>query len=231
MKNELQIQKRHFSHNPTLANQSLSRTCLRALGPSCTQKKIAVYDKLAYTNYLMCSQAKGLDVDWTRTILDGLAMAAYFNLFAAAVALYKPRLMFPCYPPAIIKAAKEPPTKAENRSYWLWICFGELLPLLLYGAVSAVEDGTTGFRHLTLTGYVQWMIVNFCDLVFLDFWLIQKKAKQRFIIPGTEGHPGYGFKAWMKGYALPEHLLQWPFLMCPLMAAAQAGLGLLLQKI
>ena len=54
-------------------------------------------------------------MNWLRTILDGFAMAAYFNLFAAAVALYKPRLMFPCYPPAIIKAAKDPPTKAENR--------------------------------------------------------------------------------------------------------------------
>ena len=59
----------------------------------------------------------------------------------------------------------------------------------------------------------------------------KKKAKRRFVIPGTEGHPGYGFKAWMKGYALPEHLLQWPLLLCPLMAAAQAGLCLLLQKI
>lgn len=67
-------------------------------------------------------------MNWTRTILDGIAMAAYFNLFAAAVALYRPRLMFPCYPPAIIKAAKDPPTKAENRFYWLWICFGEWLP-------------------------------------------------------------------------------------------------------
>ncbi len=52
-------------------------------------------------------------MNWTRSILDGLAMAAYFNLFAAAAALCKPRLMFPCYPPAIIKAAKEPPTKRE----------------------------------------------------------------------------------------------------------------------
>ena len=77
-------------------------------------------------------------MNWTRTILDGLAMAAYFNLFAATVALYQPRLMFPSYPPAIIKAANRPPTREENRFYWLWICFGELLPLLLYGAVSAV---------------------------------------------------------------------------------------------
>ena len=78
-------------------------------------------------------------MNWTRTVLDGFAMAAYFNLFAGLVALYKPRLMFPGYPPAIIKAAKDPPTSAENRFYWIWICFGELLPLLLYGAVSTME--------------------------------------------------------------------------------------------
>lgn len=165
-------------------------------------------------------------MNWTRTILDGFAMAAYFNLFAAAVALYKPRLLFPCYPAAIVKEAKKPPTGAENRFYWLWICFGELLPLVLYGSFSAMERGIQGFGNLFLTGYIQWMIVNVCDLLFLDVWLIQKKAKHRFIIPGTEGHPGYGFKAWMKGYALPEHLLQWPLLLCPLLAAAQAGLCL-----
>ncbi len=94
-------------------------------------------------------------MNWTRTVLDGFAMAAYFNLFAGFVALYKPRLMFPCYPPAIIKAAKDPPTSAENRFYWLWICFGELLPLLLYGAVSTMEGGTPGFWPLALTGYIQ----------------------------------------------------------------------------
>ena len=170
-------------------------------------------------------------MNWLRTILDGLAMAAYFNVFAAAVALYNPRLMFPCYPADIIRDAPKPPTKAENRFYWLWICFGELLPLLLYGAVSTMEGGTTGFWPLALTGYIQWMMVNFCDLFFLDFWLIQGKAKAWFVIPGTEGHPGYGFKAWMKSYALPEHLLQWPLILCPLMAAAQAGLGVLMDML
>lgn len=170
-------------------------------------------------------------MNWTRTVLDGFAIAAYSNLFAGFVALYRPRLMFPCYLPAIIKAAKDPPTGVENRFYWLWICFGELLPLLLYGAVSTVEGGKTGFWVLVLRAYIQWMMVNFCDLFFLDFWLIQGKAKAWFVIPGTEGHPGYGFKAWMKSYALPEHLLQWPLILCPILAAAQAGLGLLLQKI
>ena len=108
---------------------------------------------------------------------------------------------------------------------------GELLPLLIYGAVSMAEGSTHGFWQMALTGYIQWMMINLCDLFFLDIFLIPKRAKRRFVIPGTEGHPGYGFKVWMKGYALPEHLLQWPLLLCPLMAAAQAGLCLLLQKI
>ena len=116
-------------------------------------------------------------MNWIRIILDGLAIAAYFNLFAAAVALYNPRLLFPCYPSAIIQAAPQPPTKEENRFYWLRICLGELLPLILYGALSAAERGTRGFWDL----------------------------------------------------ALPEHLLQWPLLMCPLAALLQAGLGLLLR--
>ena len=160
---------------------------------------------------------------WTRTILDGLAMAAYFNLFAATVALYQPRLMFPSYPPAIIKAANRPPTREENRFYWLWICFGELLPLLLYGAVSAVEGGTTGFWRLSLMGYIQWMMINIGDLLFLDVWLIQKKAKDRFVIPGTEGHPGYEFKDWMKGYALPAAAV-------PAHGGGSGGIGAVIAK-
>ena len=46
-------------------------------------------------------------MNWTRTILDGLAMAAYFNLFAASVALYQPRADVSLHPPAIIKAASQ----------------------------------------------------------------------------------------------------------------------------
>ena len=84
-------------------------------------------------------------MNWMRTILDGFAMAAYFNLFAAAVALYNPRLMFPSYPPAIIRSAPEPPSKAENRFYWLWIFFGELLPLLLYGQSVWWKGALMGF--------------------------------------------------------------------------------------
>ena len=47
-----------------------------------------------------------------------------------------------------------------------------------------------------------------------------EKAKRRFVIPGTEGHPGYGFKAWMKGYASAGASASVAALALPLMAAA-----------
>ena len=67
-------------------------------------------------------------MNWIRMVLDGIMMAAYFNLFAAAVALYDPRLMFPCYPSSIIKDAPEPPTKAENCFYVLDLFRGNAAP-------------------------------------------------------------------------------------------------------
>ena len=95
-----------------------------------------------------------MTVNWIRMVLDGFMMAAYFNLFAAAVAIYNPRLMFSCYPPSIIKDAPEPPTKGENRFYMRWTCFGEILPLIIYGSVSMIEGGTRGFGWMVLYGYI-----------------------------------------------------------------------------
>lgn len=87
-------------------------------------------------------------MNWMRTILDGFAMAAYFNLFAAAVALYNPRLMFPSYPPAIIRSAPEPPSKAENRFYWLWIFFGSFCP--------SCSTGQSVWWKGALMGFGRW---------------------------------------------------------------------------
>lgn len=84
-------------------------------------------------------------MNWMRTILDGFAMAAYFNLFAATVALYNPRLMFPSYPPAIIRDAAGTAAKADEPLLsWLLDLFWGAAPLLIYGAVSMVEGGHAG---------------------------------------------------------------------------------------
>ena len=55
--------------------------------------------------------------------------------------------------------------------------------------VSTVESGQQGFWRPGPDRYIQWMMVNFCDLFFLDFWLIQRKAESRFIILVRRGIP------------------------------------------
>ena len=65
---------------------------------------------------------------WIRTILDGLVMAAYFNLFAAAVALYNPRLMFPSYPPARSGMRRNRPQKRRTAYTGYGYVLGSIFP-------------------------------------------------------------------------------------------------------
>ena len=90
-----------------------------------------------------------------------------------------------------------------------------------------MEGGTTGFWPLALTGYIQWMMVNFCDLFFLDFWLIQRKAKSRYHGWGPKGTP-LRVQRVDERLALPEHLPSGRFDVPHPGGAAQAGLGLLI---
>ena len=138
-----------------------------------------------------------------------------------------PRYMMACYPAAIRNAVTQPQTKREKTIY-LWSMCAILLPLLAYGAASAATAGITGFWPLFWTGYVEWLMASLVDFFLLDMILFQT-CKSRMIVPGTEGHPGYGFKQWMCKLALPEHLLLWPLVMAPLCAAAQAELSLLMR--
>ena len=114
-----------------------------------------------------------------------------------------------------------------------WICFGEILPLIIYGAVSMIEGGTRGFNRYTYGAARLYPVADdrFCGPVFLRCLADPEKMQEAFIIPGTEGHPGYEFKVWMKSYALPEHLLQWALILCRVMALLQAGLGVLLVRL
>ena len=91
-------------------------------------------------------------MNWMRTILDGLAMAAYFNLFAASVALYQPRADV-----SLLSARHhEGGERTADRGRKPFLLALDLLwgvaALLLYGAVSTVEGGTIGFWRLALTG-------------------------------------------------------------------------------
>ena len=170
-------------------------------------------------------------MNWLRTILDGVAMTAYFNLFAAAVALYNPRLMFPCLPVGHYQGCAGTAHKS-----------GEPLLLavdLFWGAAAPFDlrrSQPGGRRNAGVLADGADRIYPVDDgkpvrPVFSGHLSYPEKGEAPFCHSGTEGHPGYGFKACMKNYALPEHLLQWPLILCPLMAAVQAGLGLIMNTL
>lgn len=165
-------------------------------------------------------------MNWSRTILDAFAMAAYFNLFAIVIVVINPRIMMYSYPKSIQKAAPMPQTRRERKLYHLWMYFGMLLPLAIYGSISAVSGGVSGFWPLFWMGYIEWLVVSFADFFLLDIYLLQKLGR-RIQVPGTEGHPDYYLGNWLKKLALPEHFLAWPLVMAPLVSLVQACLGML----
>ena len=153
-------------------------------------------------------------------------MAAYFNLFAIVIVVINPRIMMCSYPKSIQKAAPAPQTRRERKFYHLWMYFGMLLPLAVYGSISAVNSGVSGFGPMFWMSYIEWLIISFSDFFLLDIYLLQKLGR-RIQVPGTEGHSDYQLGNKLKKLALPEHFLAWPLVMAPLLSLVQAGLGML----
>lgn len=164
-----------------------------------------------------------------RAVSDGIMMAIAFNALTAVVDIINPRLFFDSYPRSIQEAAPQPMTRHEKRfnSIMSVIIVGGLL---LYGALSAWNAGVESWGALLATGYINWFLVNLGDLVFLDIILFQK-FPERVAIPGTEGHPDYELRNWMRVLGEREHLLLVPFVLAPLCALAQAGLVRLIIKL
>ena len=160
-------------------------------------------------------------MDVMRAIMDGIAIAAIFNGAVAALVLIDPRYFFDSYPKAIQKAAPERMTKKEKNINTILtiiicgICF-------VYSVVSLLHTDISGFWNLFWMGYIQWSILNLGDFLLLDCLLFLWKYKEKIVIPGTEGHPDYGFGNWMKHRAIMEHFVVAPFLIIPFVAAIQA---------
>lgn len=160
-------------------------------------------------------------MDVMRAILDGFAIAAILNGAVAALALINPRYFFDSYPKAIQKAAPEQMTKKEKNINLMLtiiicgICF-------IYSIASLFHLGISDYWTLFWMGYIQWSILNLGDFLLLDCLLFLGKYKEKIVIPGTEGHPDYGFGNWMKHRAIMEHFVVAPFLIIPFVAAIQA---------
>ena len=165
-------------------------------------------------------------MNWLRVVIDGIMMSAYFNLAAGMLLCIDPVIFTADYPKELQKIAGENPHAAKHKCLFSFLV---LLPIFSYGIISAYLSGIAGFWPLFWTAYIEWFLVNMGDFWGLDFYL-KEKLGSKFALPGTEGHPIYERKNWMKTIGIPEHYILWPFVICPVAAFFAAGIGMLIGK-
>ncbi len=163
-------------------------------------------------------------MDWSRTIIDGLAMSLLFNAVVGLGFVLYPQEYTPMFPREIKKAAAPYVNKKNERKVKL-IIYSLYLFLFVYWAVSAHFAGIDGFWTLFWTGYVEMTMVSLSDFIILDCWL-PPKAKP--YIKGAENCKAWNRKEWLLKLAIPEHGIAWTILMCPIAGLIVAGIGCLL---
>jgi len=163
-------------------------------------------------------------VDPARIILDGFSMSLLFNAVVGLGFLLWPQAYSTMFPGEIRQAAAPDVGRREERNMRLRL-FPLYLVLFIYWAVSARCAGTTGFHDLFWTGYAEMTFVSMSDFIILDCWL---PGKVRHMIKGAENCRAWERREWLMKLAIPEHVLAWPLLVCPLAGLSVAGLGALI---
>ena len=149
------------------------------------------------------------------------------GLPVGAVRVINPVTFTTSYPKQIQKIAPPNPNVMRDKSLFSLLV---ILPVFLFGTLSACKSGITGFWNLFFTGYAEWFIVNLGDFFGLDLYLREKMGR-RMELPGTEGNELYTRRNWMRSLGVPEHFLQWPLIICPLFGLLSAGLAMLIGTI
>ncbi len=159
---------------------------------------------------------------WSRTILDGILLCLIFNLTVAVTWIFVPCAFSKMLPKEIRLAA--PPRKKKEVVILASVLYPLYILIFAYMIVSAHLAGVTGFWNLFWTGYIEMLFINLGDFFGLDWWY-RGAIKDKIMIPGTERCKAWETKEWMKTLAIPEHLIGWPFVVCPLVGFIVAGLS------
>ena len=165
-------------------------------------------------------------MNYCRIILDGLAMAAVFNLFVALLWIAIPVAFASMLPNEIKKAS---PIRDKREVNFLRVALLSLYAgVFSWMIISAYQAQITGFWNMFWTAYIEMFFVNLGDLIGLD-WIFKDRFKDKIMIPGTEQCKAWNNSEWMRTLGLPEHLLAWPFIVCPLVGLLCAGIGTLMR--
>lgn len=109
-------------------------------------------------------------MNWSRTILDGIAMSALFNAVVLVGFALWPQEYSVMFPKEIKEAAAPYVNKTAVRKMKLFL-YGLYLFLFFYWAVSAYLTGTKGFWPLFWSGYVEMTFVSVSDFLKVNPFL------------------------------------------------------------
>ena len=163
---------------------------------------------------------------WSRVILDGLAMAIVFNMTIAVLWLLMPNTFSSMLPKEIKTLA--PQREKQQVKRLASIIYPLYIGMFAWMIISTYQAGVQGFWNLFWTGYIEMFFVNMGDLIGLD-WFFRKQFKDKIMIKGTEQCKAWEDKEWMMTLGIPEHILMWPLIVCPLVGLICGGVGMLLR--
>ena len=157
-----------------------------------------------------------------RMIMDGIMLCLVFNLTVALLWMFVPGAFCNMLPKEIRKAS---PKRKKKEVIILASVLYPIYPLMFaYMIVSSHMAGVEGFWNLFWTGYIEMMFVNLGDFFGLDLFF-RKISIKKVIIPGTEHCKAWETGEWMKKIGIPEHLVLWPLVFCPLTGLIVAGVS------
>ena len=128
-------------------------------------------------------------INFSQLLTDAAIYVALATVLLVGLVLYNPRLMLQDYPPAI-KASVPSKTDTEKRQSTL-LGMPFLLALLVLPFVFVFRLTETSFLGLFAYAFGIVWAFNLWDWLVLDWLLFCTLTPKWFVLPGSEGHPGY----------------------------------------
>lgn len=160
-------------------------------------------------------------------IITGVAAAFLFNYSAFLLFWHNPRYMLFQLPEFFRQGPNgQQETSKKDVRRWQIYFYTMVVFILLSTAIvcAATHSRGVSFWVLFLFGYLVGMFVNIGDVLVLDIWMLGK-YKDHLTMGCNVYSETWSLKNILKKHTLPEHALQWTFIMCPIIGFAVAGLA------
>ncbi len=129
-----------------------------------------------------------------RLLVDGLLLCLAFSVFVMGTAFINIWLWFGDYPPEIQALVENPPTPPfVQRLVLALLGLGMIVWLMVRSTKAFLRGAPPANRFVLAMGHAFLLLqfVNLWDVVIIDWLVFVTWTPEVFVLPGTEGSPGY----------------------------------------